>query len=393
MSSRRRICILALSTIQRDARVLRQLEYLSPHYNLTVVGEGSPPPEYPDIVWIGVDRAESRRGVARLIERMSTMALIPLGRIVPRALAAWYFTRPVYSRLCRAALESRADALLANDWETLPAAAEAAARTNAKLIFDAHEFAPLEVEESAHWRFWSQPVIKHMLRRCAPRVDAAMTVCQPIAERFAQEYGFKPIVVMNAPKREPVPLHPISPDRIRLVHHGSAAPSRRLDWIIDALTLAEPRFELHFYLVGKADEVEAVQRRAQERLPERIHFHEPVKPEQITRTINVYDLGICIIPPTNYNSYVALPNKLFDYINARLGVLVGPSPAMRALVEQHHVGVVADAFTPEAIAAALNALMPESIMAMKRAADQASQSLNANIEMGKVIALFEQVLG
>jgi hypothetical protein len=394
VSSRKSVCILAFSKIRQDARVLRQIEYLSPLYDLIVIGEGDPLTDKAVLRWMHVDRSERRSGgAARLLERISTAALALLGRALPRAYDLWYFTRPAYQRLYQAALRSQADAFLANDWETLPAAALAAAQTKAKLIFDAHEFAPLEVEESKSWLFWSSPTIRYLLRRYAPRADAAVTVCEPIAERYSREYGFSPIVVMNAPKPMTIPIQPPSSGAVRLVHHGSAAASRRLDWLIEAVALAEPRFELHFYLVGSDSAVNALRRLAKNRLGDRVYFHEPVAPQRILEALSAYDLGLCVIPPTNYSYLASLPNKFFDYINARLGVLIGPSPAMKALVDAHGFGVVTSAFTPEATAHTLNALTPAAILKMKQAADAAAQILNADVEMAKMTALVQRVLG
>jgi glycosyltransferase involved in cell wall biosynthesis len=384
---------LSFSNIRQDARVLRHIEYLTPDYDLTVIGEGDPPANYPELRWERVDRRERLSGAARLLERVSTAALALLGKLLPRAYDLWYFTRPAYNRLYQAALKSKADAFLANDWETLPAAASAAAQMNAKLIFDAHEFAPLEIEESKSWLFWSSPTIRYLLRRYAPRAHGAVTVCQPIADRFASEYSFSPIVVMNAPKPVTTKIYPPSSDTIRLIHHGSAAASRRLDWIIEAVALAEPRFELHFYLVGSESEIQVLQKLAKNRLADRAYFHEPVAPQDILETIAAYDLGLCVIPPSNYSYLVSLPNKFFDYINARLGVLIGSSPAMKALVDAYGFGVVTSKFTPESIAQTLNALTPDRIATMKQAADAAAQMLNADIEMAKMTALFHRVLG
>lgn len=373
--------------------MLRHIETLFPRYDLVVIGEGDLLPNYPELEWVRVDRSERMSGAVRWVERISTAALALLGKIVPRAYDLWYFTRPAYNQLYQAALKSSADAFLANDWETLPAAASAAAQMDAKLIFDAHEFAPLEVEESKSWLFWSSPTIRYLLRRYAPRADASVTVCVPIAERYTREYGFSPIVVMNAPKPVTTQIYPPSSDTIRLVHHGSAAASRRLDWLVEAVALSDPRFELHFFLVGSEGEIQRLQQRAKTRLADRAFFHEPVAPQHILETIAAYDLGLCVIPPTNYSYLVSLPNKFFDYINARLGVLIGPSPAMKALVDTYGFGVVTSEFTPESIAQTLNALTPDRIAAMKQAADAAAQMLNADIEMAKMTALFDRVLG
>ena len=53
-------------------------------------------------------------------------------------------------------------------------------------------------------------------------------------------------------------------------------------------------------------------------------------------------------PPINFNNKLALPNKLFDYVQARLGVLIGPSPEMVHYVEEYDLGEVAARLRPSA---------------------------------------------
>ncbi len=47
--SRKSLCILAFSHVAQDARVLRQIHYLAPLYDVTVVGYGESPPCPPGI--------------------------------------------------------------------------------------------------------------------------------------------------------------------------------------------------------------------------------------------------------------------------------------------------------------------------------------------------------
>ena len=71
-----------------------------------------------------------------------------------------------------------------------------------------------------------------------------------------------------------------------------------------------------------------------------------------------------------------------------LGVCVGPSPAMVNVVERHQVGVVSPSFEPRDVASALNRLTLDDIRAMRAAARRAARTLNADVEMGKVVELY-----
>ena len=47
---------------------------------------------------------------------------------------------------------------------------------------------------------------------------------------------------------------------------------------------------------------------------------------------NQYDVGVFLLPASFPNQVHVLPNKLFDYIQARLAVAIGPSHEMAEVV-------------------------------------------------------------
>jgi hypothetical protein len=87
-----------------------------------------------------------------------------------------------------------------------------------------------------------------------------------------------------------------------------------------------------------------------------------------------------------------LPNKLFDFIQARLAVAIGPSPEMAAIVEQWDCGVVSETFEPQSFAEALRELTPESVTRMKANADRAARVLNADANRETIVAVVKQAI-
>jgi hypothetical protein len=92
--------------------------------------------------------------------------------------------------------------------------------------------------------------------------------------------------------------------------------------------------------------------------------------------LNQCDVGHFLLSPVNFNHEHALPNKFFEFIQARLAVAIGPSPEMARIVNEYSLGVIADSFEPKALAAALYQLADESIRGYKRAAGRAARELN-----------------
>ena len=102
-----------------------------------------------------------------------------------------------------------------------------------------------------------------------------------------------------------------------------------------------------------------------------------VKSHEIVRAINQYDMGVFLIPPINFNYANTLPNKLFDFIQARLGIAIGPTPEMASIVKKFGNGVVAENFEPESLARKLNSLTRDDIIRFKNQSIEAARKLNA----------------
>jgi hypothetical protein len=83
------------------------------------------------------------------------------------------------------------------------------------------------------------------------------------------------------------------------------------------------------------------------------------------------------VPPVNFNYENGLPNKLFDCIQARLGMAVGPLREIANVVNTHDIGVVSEDFTAEGMAKALNRLTIEDVTRFKQNTDSAAKKMNA----------------
>ncbi|MGQ9550626.1 MAG: glycosyltransferase, partial [Roseiflexus sp.] len=353
------ICIISFSPIARDARVLRQIAALAPQNNLLVLGYGAPPPRWRDvdgIHWFAVEEPRWR-------ELQHLKGFLIAGRVLPATICyeLWYWLQRLHRQAYNRLRSLRADLVLANEWTTLPLAWRLAMRWHAPVILDLHEYAPLEWEEQWRWRLFMAPVVRYVLRRYAGHASAVLTVAAAIAQRYAEEFGFQPIVVHNAPEYTIHRDHPCDPGWVRLIHHGGAIRARRLELMIETIRHCHARYHLSFMLVGDEQYIRHLRAYADRAAPGRVSFLDPVDPDQISERLAMFDMGFYLLQPTNYNNSVALPNKLFDFIHAGLAVCVGPSPGMASFVREWQCGIVAPSFDPAAVAATLNRLGAEEI--------------------------------
>lgn len=385
---RKRVCVISLAlSIETDPRTSRQAIYLARKYDVTLIGFGIPPTDWDEIAWRPVDRSGSR------IQRIFELILLMLGRVFPPFYNLWFSTRPRYKQALNYALKSSAEVYHASDWATLVVCVKAARRSGALVFFDADEYWPLENETSHAWRIFFSPLITYTLHKYAPEIHAAATVSQPIAKRYKDEFHFDSIILLNVPDYEEIPFRPTQPDKIRLMHHGATRRNRYLETMIEALAASDARFTLHLMLMeGDTGYLEELKRLADKLAPGRVEFRPTVHPFEIVCAIADCDIGICLIPPTTYTYLMTLPNKLFEFIIAGIAVINGPSPAMADVVRQYEVGWVMPGFTAQDLATLLNSLTIDQIESARAKAREAAKVLNAEIELGKLLALYAQLL-
>lgn len=356
----RRVAVISFSNLRSDPRVLRQLQVLEGH-EITTIGHGEAP-----------------EGVAAHI-RIPDEAQAwqyPRAAVIARRYHHAYAHNPAVSFARARVAPGMFDAVIANDVD----AAGVAVGLRAPLGFhlDLHEFAPEQNGELWRFRTFVAPFLRWQLRVFATRATSTSTVGHAIAERYEREFGLHPRVVMNASAFDDRAPRP-TPPTIRLVHAGAALPNRRIEAMIDAAGRAGAAgapLTFDVYLApNHPPYVHELQERAV-RYPN-VTVKPAIPHHQIVRTLAEYDVGVHLLAPTNYNNLVALPNKLFDFVQARLGVLIGPSPEMARIVDSHGLGAVADGFTADDLVPLLARLTPDQVDSWKRAAHRAAPLLSA----------------
>lgn len=355
------VLIISFSVIHSDPRVMRQVRLLEQLYKVTVAGFG-PAPEA-NIEFIMLDRPP-----AGLLQKGVWAAKLLLG-----AFQSYYWNLSQVLHVQRLLSGRSFDLVLANDISALPVALELAGP--APVMIDAHEYSPREFEDRRLWNAMFGRYYDRMCKRYLPRAAAMTTVCQGIADEYSKNYGVTCKVIHNAPLNQLLRPSVVAEDKIRLIHHGAAIRSRHLGVMIEMMKHLDARFTLDFMLV-EADAAYMAELRAAAQMDPRIRFIEPVAMQDICQRLNEFDVGVYLLPPVNFNHEHALPNKFFEFIQARLVVAIGPSPEMATLLRQYGCGVVAESFEPQALAAVLQELDAHAITGFKQASDQAAADLN-----------------
>jgi hypothetical protein len=288
--------------------------------------------------------------------------------------------------------EIEADLIIANDIEVLPLAARLSQKTGMRVFLDAHEYTPREYDDNRLWRFVFQNYWKYICQKYLPYVSAMTTVCQGIAEEYERNFGTQCEVITNAPFFFRLEPSVTKKDTIRIIHHGTANESRGLENMLHLVDYLDERFFLDFMLVNnKSSYFENLCRIGKGN--SRITFKDPVPMLDIIQTINEYDIGLYLLNPSGFNNEMALPNKLFEFIHARLAVAIWPSPEMARVVKEYDLGVVSDEFSIPSMAKHLNALGVENITHFKNNSDCAATLLCAEKNRDKLRCMVADLIG
>lgn len=240
-------------------------------------------------------------------------------------------------------LKSRFDVFVANDLDTLPANFLASRIKRKPLVYDSHEYYT-EVPELI-----GRPFIKSIWtsleKLLVPHVTAAYTVCDSIAEVYRDLYKVDFKVVRNLPVCTKVEItHPENPVRETaakiILYQGALNRGRGIESAIRAMQFLEGA---ELWLAGDGDlTLQLKELVAEIQLESKVKFIGRLPIGKLSEITRQADLGISLEEDLGLNYRFALPNKLFDYIQAGVPVLVSNLPEMRKIVEHYRIGLIAD---------------------------------------------------
>jgi glycosyltransferase involved in cell wall biosynthesis len=388
------VLILSYSDLSRDARVLRQINELRQSYSVSTGARVASGVETG--LFIRMLPEETFHLGFPIFFRKAYSAFIIGRTTLMRKLGAQeriYWT-PYRKRTLAALAKVPADLIIANDIDTLPLAIRLAGQSERqpKVVFDAHEFSPGQHEGDAQWMKLVQPLNVHLCKTYMPQADRCFTVSPSIAEAYQKLTGVRPSLLTNAPHYVDQPPASHHSCIVELVHHGGASPERQTLQLVEMMDLLGPGFRLNLFLVSSDQAYLQKVRIACSERPNVI-YNDPLPPEEIISTIHGFDIGIHLLPPTSFNHIHALPNKLFEFIQARLAIAVSPSPAMARLVTENKLGVVAEDYSFEALARAIHSMDRQRIADCKRSANDCARALSAEGNMTLLRQTVSKLLG
>ncbi len=361
-----RLLIIANRTLHNAPRVIREIAALKNDFEITAVGTTAPTEKsinYIDIKTLNFSLPlKVVKKAFNLLMKKNFMEIILPSRM---------------TKLKQLVKDSGASYIILHEVEFLPYLAKIKKERKLKIIFNAHEYYPAEFEDNKRWvKIW-KPYYENIYRELLHEVDLLINVCDSIAERCKKEFGKDSIVIPNAAFfQKNLPADNRDADKIKLIYHGFCNESRRIEEMIKVAELLGDAYSFDFmFSNSEGSYFSKIQETVRTVL--NVKLIPPVQFEDIISVSNTYDIGVFLLPPTNFNYQVALPNKLFEFIQARLCIAISPSIEMKRVVEKFNLGVVAEDFSALSLAKQILKLSKEDIHQFKLNSDKAASQISA----------------
>jgi glycosyltransferase involved in cell wall biosynthesis len=272
--------------------------------------------------------------------------------------------------LAAAAIALRPDVVHCHDCVALPTGWLVKRQLQIPLIYDAHEI----YEAVAARRFGATDYFARVHRKYLPRIDGFIAVNDSAATYYRHAYPAAPqaVVIRNATDEAPRgdyagQLHRAAglalTDRI-LLYQGGFTKHRGLDTLVrSAKLLSDDWFLVMMGWGPLTDELKKIAQRPQGEGPsEKVRFVPAVPPSELLTWTQGATVGIVPYEDKMLNHWIATPNKLWEYPNAGVPMIVQPFPEMRRIVETYGCGwLLPEEFTAGGIANLVASLSEEAI--------------------------------
>lgn len=249
------------------------------------------------------------------------------------------------------------DVLLANDLDTLLPNYLISKLQIKKLVYDSHELFS-EIPELVNKPF-TKKVWRSLERRVLPNLKNTYTVSNSIADYYDKKYQTKFKVIRNLP----LMIRTISKGNFSFDHkgekiilyQGALNIGRGLELIINTMPFIS---NCILVIIGNGDIIKNLKSYVKNiNLVKKVRFLESLTPNELQKITPLANIGISIEEDLGLNYRFSLPNKIFDYINAEVPILVSNLPEMRKIIDTHKVGEIVKDRSPQKLALQIKELL------------------------------------
>jgi glycosyltransferase involved in cell wall biosynthesis len=294
------------------------------------------------------------------------------------------------TRLFFKLLFSKKDLLLANDLDTLLPNYLISKLFSKKLVYDTHEYfteVPELVGRKRTRSFWLfiEKIIFSKLKN-------VITVNDELAAIYSQKYHVPVTVIKNVPFdkhfNDSRRIKYGKPNQKVIIYQGSLNMGRGLELMIDTIPHLK---NCILVIIGDGYMLQELKSRVVTlALQEKVLFLGKVLPKDLHDYTKNADLGISLEEDLGLNYRYALPNKLFDYIQAGIPVIASDLPLFSKMLTGFKVGEILKKRDPKSLSSLVEYVISNKAIYIKPL-KEASNFYNWNNEKKVLIEFIKKI--
>jgi len=261
-------------------------------------------------------------------------------------------------------LFSKKDILLANDLDTLLPNYLASRISKSKLVYDSHELFT-EVPELIN-RPFVQNIWLKIEKYILPKIKNCYTVNEEIANIYSSKYNIKIGVVRNiALKYQNKETDKSFAQKIKgtkkmIILQGSGINIDR--GAEEAVEMMQFINNTLLFIIGTGDVISILKEKVKLlKITDKVIFKDRMPYNELMKYTEIADLGLSLDKNTNLNYIYSLPNKVFDYIQAKTPILTSNTKVVSQIIINNDIGYVTDTHNPKELALIVNHIFENNI--------------------------------
>ena len=287
------------------------------------------------------------------------------------------------------------DLLIVEDITLLPFACDYKRHfPSCQILIDLREFYPLEYENDCQWLLGLGRLFKHLCETYLPYVDLALSVSEGLCERYRYDYGIECEVFYSLPPYYPLSPHFTPKTNIKILYHGFISPDRSSFELLDlGRKLLELGNTYKLFVMALSNQkgfLESFCDQAQE-IPT-LEVLPPIKMQDIIPFSASFDIGLIPFKPTTFNLSHCMPNKFFEYLQARLCIVSTPLEDISKFLKQYSFGVCSNGSEVDCIFQTLSNLSPSLIDTFKMHAHQNALQWSMLSNQDRILHIIQNLL-
>lgn len=370
-----KVCMVVTNSLKKDPRVQREARAAYENgFEVIFIGQEDEfydekylknIPYKTDIIRISKKTRESRNLFTRLYRRIYRF---------------WSFIAKI--------LHHKPEVIHCNDLNTLLQGYIASKICGAKIVYDSHEVNCDILAENASF---SDKIEIMKERYLITRVYQVVCVSNAAATVIADFYKIpKPLVVTNCSYRCTNVDFNQKKEGFKVLYHGIMSPDRGYEEFVQAAKMIDENIMLQLRGYGMSESL--LRKMVVDNGIKNVAFEPPVEISELVIEASKSSVGVVLTKPVSTNYKYTVGNKIFEYINAGLPVILSDVPEHNYLNDRFNVGIVVEV-TPEKIAEAIEKLYSDKKLykQLRENAIKMSQSMCWENEVEKLLNVYRKI--